>query len=204
MPQNAFFLWTRDLLVSQKTMQRHFFSTLHPLSTVIFATATVLAFVLLHDSRFNFHCYTQREAEIYSEIGPEVRCDLLRLLTKRIHSSKPASPNRPIAYFPALEQTHCVLVTCDSDCEWLSSFMVRFECLLSGVQTELFGFTWLIPPETVAVLVHILCTPYNHAPVYGITSFEATCVALGACVFSCNLLPPALCRMTGIFCVLLQ
>ena len=36
----------------------------------------------------------------YSEIGPEVRCDLSRLLarkiTKRIHSSKPASPNRPI------------------------------------------------------------------------------------------------------------
>ena len=33
-----------------------------PLSTVIFATVTVLAFVLLRDSRFNFHCYTQREA----------------------------------------------------------------------------------------------------------------------------------------------
>ena len=62
MPQNAFFLRTRDLLVSQKTTQRHFFSTLHPLSTVIFATATVLAFVLLRDSRFRFHCYTQREA----------------------------------------------------------------------------------------------------------------------------------------------
>ena len=62
MPQNAFFLRTCDLLASQKTMQRHFFSTLHPLFAVIFATATVLAFVLLHDSRFNFHCYTQREA----------------------------------------------------------------------------------------------------------------------------------------------
>ena len=62
MPINAFFLRTRDLLVSQKMMQRHFFSTLHPLSTVIFVTATVLAFVLLRDSRFNFHCYTQREA----------------------------------------------------------------------------------------------------------------------------------------------
>ena len=62
MPQNAFFLRTRDLLVSQKTMQRHLFSTLHPFSTVNFATAAVLAFVLLRDSRFNFHCYTQREA----------------------------------------------------------------------------------------------------------------------------------------------
>ena len=61
MPQNAFFLRTRDLLVIQKTMQRNFFSTLHPLSTVHFATATVLAFVQLRDSRFEFHCYTQRE-----------------------------------------------------------------------------------------------------------------------------------------------
>ena len=43
-------------------MQRHFIFTLHPLSTVIFATATVLAFLLLRNSSFNFHCYTQREA----------------------------------------------------------------------------------------------------------------------------------------------
>ena len=40
------------------------FSTLHPLSMVIFATATVLAFVLLRDSMFNFHCYTQHEATL--------------------------------------------------------------------------------------------------------------------------------------------
>ena len=63
MPQKAFFLRSRNLLLSQKTMQRHFFSpTLHPLSPVIFATATALAFVLPRDSRFNFHCYTQHEA----------------------------------------------------------------------------------------------------------------------------------------------
>ena len=42
-------------------MQRHFLFTLDPQSTVIFATATVLVFVLLH-SNFNFHCYTHREA----------------------------------------------------------------------------------------------------------------------------------------------
>ena len=62
MPQNAFFLWTRSLLVSEKMTQRHFIFTLHPLSTVFFATATVLTFVLLRSSSFNFHCYTQREA----------------------------------------------------------------------------------------------------------------------------------------------
>ena len=43
-------------------MQRHFLFTLDPQSTVIFATATVLAFVLLRNSNFNFHRYTQREA----------------------------------------------------------------------------------------------------------------------------------------------
>ena len=100
MPQNAFFLRTCDLLVSQKTTQRHLFPTLHPLSMVIFATATVLAIVLLRDSRFNFHCYTQLRSNAYSEIGLEVHCDLSRLLarkiTKRIHSSKPALLNRPI------------------------------------------------------------------------------------------------------------
>ena len=62
MPPNTFFLRTRDLLVSQKTTQRHLSSTLHPLSTVMFATATVVAFIPFRDSRFNFHCYTQREA----------------------------------------------------------------------------------------------------------------------------------------------
>ena len=63
MPQNTFFLRTRNLLVSQKMTQRHFFfSPSTPFSTVVFATATALAFVLLRDSRFNFHCYTQREA----------------------------------------------------------------------------------------------------------------------------------------------
>ena len=75
MPQNAFFPRTHDLLVSlkrkrkkkrkkeKKKTQRHFFSTLHPLSPVIFATATVLAFVLLLNSRFNFPCYTRRRMQ---------------------------------------------------------------------------------------------------------------------------------------------
>ena len=62
MPQNAFVLRAHDLLVSQTTTQRHLSSTLHPLSKVIFATATVLALVLLRDSSFSFHCYAQREA----------------------------------------------------------------------------------------------------------------------------------------------
>ena len=93
------FFYELAIFCSAKKWRRHFFSTLHPLSTVNFVTATVLALVLLHDSRFNFNCYTAW-SNVYSEIGLEVCCDLLRLLarkiTKRIHSSKPASVNRPI------------------------------------------------------------------------------------------------------------
>ena len=48
--------------VQPKNDANTLFLPLHPLSTVNFATATVLAFVLLHDYRFNFHCYTQCEA----------------------------------------------------------------------------------------------------------------------------------------------
>ena len=99
MSQNAFFPWTCNLLVSQKTMQRHFSPTLHHLSQVIFATATVVAFVPLRSSRFNFHCYTQREATPTQKSARKWRCDLLRLLarkiTKGIHSCTPASLNRP-------------------------------------------------------------------------------------------------------------
>ena len=40
---------------------------------------------------------------------------------------------------------------------------------------------WLVPRETAAILAHILCIPYNHAPVYSVTSCKATmhvCVAV--------------------------
>ena len=38
-----------------------FFPTLHRLSPVIFATATVVEFVLHCNSWLNFHCYTQHD-----------------------------------------------------------------------------------------------------------------------------------------------
>ena len=34
--------------------------------------------------------------------------------------------------------------------------------------------TGLVPHETTAVSAHVLCAPYNHAPVYSVTSFETT------------------------------
>ena len=87
MPQNAFFLQTRDLLVSQKMMQGHFFFTLHSLSMVIFATATVLAFVLLHDSRFNFHCYTQCEATPTQKLAQKCAATSRDFLHERLQSA---------------------------------------------------------------------------------------------------------------------
>ena len=60
-PKTHFFYELAIFWSGKKRRKDTFFPTLHPLSTVIFATATVLAFVLLRDSRFNFHCYTQRE-----------------------------------------------------------------------------------------------------------------------------------------------
>ena len=96
MPQNTFFLQTRDLLVSQKTMQRHFFfSTSPPRSPVIFAAASVVAFVLLRNSRFNFHCYTQCLATPTQKSAWKWCCHLSRVLAQKItkgnHSCKPAS-----------------------------------------------------------------------------------------------------------------
>ena len=58
-------IFIRELAIFWSAKKRHkdtFFSALRPLSPVIFATATVVAFVLLRNSMFNFHCYTQREA----------------------------------------------------------------------------------------------------------------------------------------------
>ena len=60
----------------------------------------MVAFVLLRNSRFSFHCYTQREATTTKKSARKWRCDLSRLLarkiTKGIRSRKPASLNRPI------------------------------------------------------------------------------------------------------------
>ena len=65
-----------------KTTQRHVFSTLHLLSLVIFATAAVVAFVLLCNSRFNFHCYTQHEATPTQKSARKWCCDLSWLVQK--------------------------------------------------------------------------------------------------------------------------
>ena len=71
------------------------------LSPVILPNTTVLAFVLLRNSRFSFHCSTQREATPTQKSADrkwQLRLSrlLARKITKGIHSCKPASPNCPI------------------------------------------------------------------------------------------------------------
>ena len=84
MPQNAFLPWTHDLLVSKTTTQRHFFSTLHPLSPVIFATATVVAFVLLRNSTsIVIHSMKQRLLRNQSGSDTVTSCDILRKRLQR-------------------------------------------------------------------------------------------------------------------------
>ena len=81
MPQSTFFFFfsffgltksRSSVWLAKKRCKDIFFPTLHPLSPVIFETATVVAFVLLHNSRFNFHYYTQREATPTQKLFPEV------------------------------------------------------------------------------------------------------------------------------------
>ena len=93
--------------------------------------------------------------------------------------------------FSALEQTHCILVVCNSECMCVCVFVcVFFACVCfiiffiahflnihqSGLLTALFGSVlhgWyhmkLLPSQ------HMFCVHHmNYAPVYSVTSFEAT------------------------------
>ena len=77
---------------------------------------------------------------------------------------------------------HCALVACDAQwltitfhsMFWISSEVVYLQCCLV--------VAWLVPRETAAVLAHVLCTPYSHAPVYSVTSFKATYIR---CIHVC-------------------
>ena len=82
-----FFPRTRNLLVSHKTTQRTFFPTLHPLSLVIFANATVVASVLLHNSRFKFHYYTQCEAMPTQKLARKCAATSRDILRERLQSA---------------------------------------------------------------------------------------------------------------------
>ena len=63
---------------------------------------------------------------------------------------------------------------------WMSDFYNIFWISTKVVYSQhCLIVTWLVPHETVDILAHVLCTSYNHAPVYFVTSFEARC---GGCM----------------------
>ena len=59
--KNYFFHELAIFWLVEKRRKDTFPTILRHLSPVIFANATVMAFLLLRSSRLNFHCYTQRE-----------------------------------------------------------------------------------------------------------------------------------------------
>ena len=84
--------------------------------------------------------------------------------------------------------------------EWVTEFYTGHSgCPLMWLKCSLV-VRWLVPCRTAAISMHIMCTPYNHALVYCVTSFEATMRAhICACVFSCNLPPALLAEWAGSF-----
>ena len=69
------------------------------------------------------------------------------------------------------------LGSCQITSEWLSLFTVHFWTAIKAVYSQrCLVVTWLVPRETAAISVRILCTPYSHAPVYSVMSFKATYV----------------------------
>ena len=68
-----------------------------------------------------------------------------------------------VRLYSAILLSRLTALACGST--WVTSFIARFFLFLnihrSGV---LIALAWLVPHETAAVSVQVLCTPYNHAP----------------------------------------
>ena len=79
-----------------------------------------------------------------------------------------------IVLFSAVEQTNCthwhVILN-----EWLYPFIVHIINIHGrGVLTALCGCCMAGATWNAVVLAQVLCTPFNHAPGYSVTSFKAT------------------------------
>ena len=100
----------------------------------------------------------------------------------------------------ASKQVHRAALTCDSG--WVTVALLRVYLQVAlWIQTEAvcrhcwFGCDKGVPHETAAILMHVLCASYNHAPVCVV--IQATCIA---CMpFSCNLPPSFLAEWLASF-----
>ena len=75
--------------------------------------------------------------------------------------------------------------SCKQLSEWVQPYTARFWIPTKVVYLQhCLVVTWLVPHKTAAISAHILCTLYNHAPVYSINLFkqvEANTVRRNSC-----------------------
>ena len=129
-----------------------------------------MAFVLLRNSRFNFHCYTQHEAMPTQKLARKWRCDLswplARKITKGIHPCKPASLNCPIQRYGLLLLVRCWTVfSLQMMCgwlftRWLGQFSPYKWCEAGSFQEALDSFlstngVWLVLCKMIGTILSL-------------------------------------------------
>ena len=130
-------------------MQRHFFHPSIPFPSVIFATATVLAFVLLRDSRFNFHCYTQCEATPTQKSARKCAATSRDFLRERLQSAFTlANQLRWIAQYTTTSVSVCCLYTTTS---------VSVCCLYTAASVSLYALC-----KRLRLCVYAVCSLVRH------------------------------------------
>ena len=133
------------------------------------------------------HCYLMNTC----------RVPCLKLSPKRLTMAT-------MALFSVSKQTFCALLICNSASVTLALHSTFFNIPWKGALTLwqcCLAATWLVAAKTAPVLAHIMCTPYNHAPVYSVTLFKATyigCMSVKLQLATCTFWK----EMTRIFFVL--
>ena len=72
--------------------------------------------------------------------------------------------------------------------EWLQPFTAFWNSHWSDVIQFYLAFTWLMTTETAAILVYVLCTPYNHAPAYSVNYLKLQTYGVCCLAVTCHLL----------------
>ena len=124
---------------------------LHPLSTVIFPTATVLAFVLLRSSNFSFHCYTQREATPTQKSARKCAATSHDFFRERLQSAFTlANQLRWIAHLPDCKYCTHIISVGSYECNRQSTYLP--DCKYCIHITSV-GFVYRIHPSSASDLL---------------------------------------------------
>ena len=132
--------------------------------------------VMLRPSRFNFHCYTQREPKHAPTQKSAWKWHMWSFATSCAKNCEGHSLVQ--TSFAELSSTafsdplRCGLCWVAEMIERHQPYIASFEYPQKWFQC-CFLVAWLVPRKTDAISTHVLCTPYTHAPVYRVTLFEA-------------------------------